>query len=276
MKLKKDEKMYYLYHIPGKKIGMTRNIYNRVIKQQGYKPGEFEILESSNDVKVIEDLEKIYQKRYGYKNDLNSYTDAKNSPINQFKSNKRMHTNVTAQTVTFPVPIKQLKTYLTNGIGATFETNYAKYTVDKSLIETILNNARESMYRDTACYVYNKVLFEETNKPVVEQKEESVVVEDPNLYDLIRQWADERGIYRNGDAKTQFIKLQEETGELARAILKNNREELIDAIGDAVVVLTNLAALEGLKIEDCITSAYDVIKSRQGAMINGTFVKQTL
>ena len=112
MKTKKDQKMYYLYHIPGKKIGMTSNIYNRVIKQQGYKPGEFEILESSTDLKAIEDLEKLYQKRYGYKNDLNSYTDAKNSPINQFKSNKKMYTNVTAQTVTFPVPIKQLKTYL--------------------------------------------------------------------------------------------------------------------------------------------------------------------
>ena len=143
MKSKKDQKMYYLYHIPGKKIGMTSNIYNRVIKQQGYKPGEFEILESSEDVNAIEELEKVYQKRYGYKNDLNSYADAKNSPINQFKSNKKMYTNVTAQTVTFPVPIKSLKTYLMNGLGTTFETNYAKYTVDKSLIETILKNARE-------------------------------------------------------------------------------------------------------------------------------------
>jgi len=43
-----------------------------------------------------------------------------------------------------------------------------------------------------------------------------------------------------------------------------------------VVVLTNLAKLRGYNIEDCVTSAYDVIKSRQGKMINGTFVKQTL
>jgi NTP pyrophosphatase (non-canonical NTP hydrolase) len=275
MKSKKDQKMYYLYHIPGKKIGMTSNIYNRVIKQQGYKPGEFEILESSEDVNAIEELEKVYQKRYGYKNDLNSYADAKNSPINQFKSNKTMYTNVTPQTVTFPVPIKSLKTYLMNGLGTTFETNYAKYTVDKSLIETILKNARESMYRDTACYVYNKVLFEETNKPDVE-KEEEKDYESQNIYNLIRQWASERGIYKNGDTKTQFIKLQEEAGELARAILKNDKKELMDAIGDMVVVLTNLATLEGLNIETCIASAYNEIKSRQGSMINGTFVKQTL
>jgi NTP pyrophosphatase (non-canonical NTP hydrolase) len=96
------------------------------------------------------------------------------------------------------------------------------------------------------------------------------------VYDLIRQWASDRGIYKSGDSKTQYTKLCEESGELARAILKKDKAELIDAIGDMVVVLTNLAALEDLKIEDCITSAYDVIKSRQGKMENGTFVKQTL
>ena len=276
MKSKKDQKMYYLYHIPGKKIGMTSNIYNRVIKQQGYKPGEFEILESSIDLDTIEQLEKLYQKRYGYKNDLNSYTDAKNSPINQFKSNKTMYTNVTNQTVTFPVPIKDLRNYLTSGLGSSFETNYGKYLVNQELIDVIVNNARESMFRNTACYVYNKVLFEETNKPAAEEKSIVQSTDQSNVYDLIRQWADERGIYKTGDSKTQFVKLQEETGELARAILKKNRGELIDAIGDAVVVLTNLAALEGLKIEDCILSAYEEIKSRQGSMINGTFVKQTL
>jgi len=275
MKSKKDQKMYYLYHIPGKKIGMTSNIYNRVIKQQGYKPGEFEIIESSIDLDTIEQLEKLYQKRYGYKNDLNSYTDAKNSPINQFKSNKKMYTNVTNQTVTFPVPIKDLRTYLTNGLGASFETNYGKYLVNQELIDIIVNNARESMFRNTACYVYNKVLFEETNKPDVE-KEVEKDYESQNIYNLIRQWASERGIYKNGDTKTQFIKLQEEAGELARAILKNDKKELMDAIGDMVVVLTNLATLEGLNIENCIASAYNEIKSRQGSMINGTFVKQTL
>ena len=40
-----------------------------------------------------------------------------------------------------------------------------------------------------------------------------------------------------------------------------------------VVVLTNLAHLEGYTIEQCIKSAYDVINKRTGKMINGTFVK---
>jgi hypothetical protein len=43
-----------------------------------------------------------------------------------------------------------------------------------------------------------------------------------------------------------------------------------------VVVLTNLAVLEGMQIENCIDSAYNEIARRKGKMINGTFVKQTL
>lgn len=97
-----------------------------------------------------------------------------------------------------------------------------------------------------------------------------------NEFQPIRDWATERGIYEKGDAKTQYIKLQEEAGELAKSILKNDEEEFIDAIGDCVVVLTNLAALKGKKIEDCINSAYDVIAKRKGTMIGGTFVKESL
>ena len=65
----------------------------------------------------------------------------------------------------------------------------------------------------------------------------------------------------------------EEAGELAEALLKNDRYEIKDAIGDMVVVLTNLAALEGMQIENCIELAYNEIANRKGEMINGTFVK---
>lgn len=97
-----------------------------------------------------------------------------------------------------------------------------------------------------------------------------------NEFDSIREWAKSRNLYENGDSKTQLIKLQEEVGELSRAILKSNKDELIDAIGDCVVVLTNLAKLNDLNIEDCINSSYEVIKNRTGKMINGTFVKNEL
>lgn len=94
-----------------------------------------------------------------------------------------------------------------------------------------------------------------------------------NEFISIRKWAEEKGILKNGDPKTQCIKLFEEAGELSKSILKNDEDEFIDAIGDCVVVLTNLAALKGYNIEDCINSAYSVIDKRTGKMENGTFIK---
>ena len=95
-----------------------------------------------------------------------------------------------------------------------------------------------------------------------------------NEFEAIRVWARTRGLYERGDKKTQYIKLMEEMGELSRAILKEQQEEIQDAIGDIVVVLTNLSELSNTKIETCINDAYQVIANRKGQMINGTFVKE--
>jgi NTP pyrophosphatase (non-canonical NTP hydrolase) len=94
-----------------------------------------------------------------------------------------------------------------------------------------------------------------------------------NEFEPIRKWATEKGIYDKGDAKTQLVKLMEEMGELSVSVLKQKDEEFKDAIGDCVVVLTNLAKLKGFDIEECINAAYDVIAKRTGKMVNGTFVK---
>ena len=273
--MKNKKEIYYIYHIFGKKIGVTRNLNNRVTIAQGYHPNEYEVLETSEDIDYVSERELELQLIYGYKIDRQSYKNLIN------KTNNKMVLNVTEQTTTFPCPVNKLKGNLLNNLGIKIETGFGKYVLTEDLALWIIKNASTSMFNPARSYVYNKALDEYTKSlgkksMALEYKNqpEEVKVEDPNVFDLIRQWADERGIYKNGDAKTQFIKLQEETGELARAILKNDRTEFIDAIGDAVVVLTNLAALEGLKIEDCITSAYEVIKSRQGSMVNGTFVKK--
>jgi len=96
---------------------------------------------------------------------------------------------------------------------------------------------------------------------------------NPTQFDLIRKWANDRGLYDGGDPKTQALKLVEEVGETCRAILKEDAREMIDGIGDCVVVLTNLAELIGTPIEDCIDAAYDEIRNRTGKMVNGTYKK---
>ena len=100
-----------------------------------------------------------------------------------------------------------------------------------------------------------------------------VIMEQNKDFTLIREWASERGIYLNGDVKTQYIKLMEEAGELGQAILKKDDNEFKDAIGDMVVVLVNLAHLGNTTIEECFSGAWEEIKNRKGKMSNGTFVK---
>jgi NTP pyrophosphatase (non-canonical NTP hydrolase) len=94
-----------------------------------------------------------------------------------------------------------------------------------------------------------------------------------NRFELIRRWASNKGIYEKGDPKTQTLKLVEESGELAKAILNDDQDEVIDAIGDCVVVLTSIAHMRGVTIEQCIDEAYKVISKRTGKMSNGTFIK---
>ena len=92
--------------------------------------------------------------------------------------------------------------------------------------------------------------------------------------DLIRQWAEDRNLIKGSDVKSQFVKLIEEAGELANAIAKKNDIEFADAIGDMVVVLTIMAAQNGMMIEDCIDNAWQEIKDRRGKMVDGIFIKE--
>ena len=93
-------------------------------------------------------------------------------------------------------------------------------------------------------------------------------------FERIREWATNRGLYAKGDVKTQFVKLSEEFGEVAKAIIQNDNAELKDGIGDMVVVLTNLAHIAGTSIEECMELAWNEIKNRKGSIQNGSFVKE--
>ena len=257
--------MYYLYHIPGKKIGVTRNLNTRVTLMQGYKENEYEVLEQSDDIDYISDREIELQKSYGYKVDRKLYKNLFN----------KMKINATEQTSTFPCPVNKLKGQLHDNIGLTWQTDYGQFEITKRTISWIMANVRESMYNQSRSYVYNKAFYEAflDEKHTPQPKYSTSVDKIPNRFELIRMWAKDRGIYDQGNSHTQYVKLMEEAGELAAALLSNHEEEIEDAIGDMVVVLTNLAALEGLVIESCIDSAYNEISNRTGVMHNGTFVK---
>lgn len=255
--------IYYLYHIPGKKIGVTRDLNKRVTVTQGYKPDEYEVLDSSEDINYISDLEIELQKSYGYKVDRQKYNNLTNHKSNEMKL------NVTEQTTTFPVSKIHLFKELLDNRDLEWETSLGMFKLSLEAIHWITANSHKSMYNDKRSYIYNKAFHEAFND--IEHTPKDIKIS--SKYELIREWARNRGIYDKGDSKTQYVKLMEEAGELAQAILKRDTPEIQDAIGDMVVVLTNLAELEDLKIENCIDSAYDVISKRKGNMVNGTFVK---
>ena len=264
---------YVIYHIPGKKIGVTNDLYNRVECQQGYEVGEYEVLESSDDIDYISKREIELQKSYGYRVDLKPYNKLS---VNQ--KLKNMNINVTEQTTTFPCPLNKLKGRLMDNLEMRWNTEHGEVALDSDLVKWIVKSAKTSMFNNDRCYVYNKAMsrYIDNKKDELPFKEEDFYEGEDNVvfyFDKIRDWAEERGIYANGDPKTQSLKLVEEVGETCRAILKQNKDDAMDGIGDCVVVLTNLAELLDTSIEECVERAYAEISNRTGKMKNGTFVK---
>ena len=288
---------YYLYHIPHKKIGVTRDLKKRVEEQQGYKPSEYAVILESDDISYISEQEIYLQKFYGYRVDEVPY-----DKLNCNKNKLNMKVNVTEQTTTFPCPANKLKGRLMDSLGMTWETDHGVFFINESSIKWIMSNIKTSMYNDQRSYVYNKAFarfydnhdaYDQYNgktlsgglsperipeccdeyNPCECEPQFSKRPKRKTQFELIREWADERGLYEDGDTKTQALKLVEEVGETCRAILKEDFEEVVDGIGDCVVVLTNLAELHGVSIEACIAAAYEEIKNRKGKMINGTYKK---
>ena len=243
---------YYVYHIPGVKVGCTTNLQKRVTDQQGYSSNEYEVLLETKDINEASIKEQVSQLEFGYKKDLKLYK-------NLFKKPKMKKHSSSPATTTFKIPKSELNAKFLADLK--IKNQYGEFKLDTTdKIDWVLSNAVSSQFGPATCYIYNKAMA----KAGPFQKHD---------FDKIRNWAEEKGILDKGDLKTQLIKLYEEAGELSQSILKDNREDTIDAIGDCVVVLTNLAELAGVRIEDCISTAYDEISNRTGKMINGTFVK---
>jgi NTP pyrophosphatase (non-canonical NTP hydrolase) len=96
------------------------------------------------------------------------------------------------------------------------------------------------------------------------------------LRKLIKEWADERGLLTTDvQPEKQMLKLVEEVGETARALVYNDKDELKDGIGDCVVCLIVLAEQCGMTIEECTEAAWNEIKDRKGKLEDGLFKKHS-
>ncbi len=95
-----------------------------------------------------------------------------------------------------------------------------------------------------------------------------------NLIKDVVAWGNDKGIIKKENSYKQFAKVVEEVAEIGAALNHDDKEELIDALGDSVVTLIILAADNGLDLKYCLQTAYDVIKGRKGKTVNGVFIKE--
>ena len=90
----------------------------------------------------------------------------------------------------------------------------------------------------------------------------------------VSQWAQDKGLLERENATKQLLKVMEEVGETASAILKGDHDKVVDGIGDSFVTLIVLSKQLGLEPLHCLEVAWNEIKDRKGNMVDGTFVKE--
>jgi len=96
----------------------------------------------------------------------------------------------------------------------------------------------------------------------------------------VRDWKAIRGIGGNEDMsldkrlQSQYQRVAQECNEIHEAIVLEDWDEFEDAIGDTIVTLINIADIKGVKAEDCLAKAFNVIKLRKGlTRPTGDFVR---
>ena len=263
----------YIIH-EKKKVGLAKNVKDRVEKQQGYKPGEYELFqEGIEDLATARMVEKTVQAALGYTahEQGEDLIDKVLKRRNMNKSYKTFEGN----TIGFPIDSESILDLI--GSGTTLETNKGTYEASADDVAALHADGhfRRSKFSGTLkTYIYTKIVdnyFKDKKDDTKTNTTASGGLDDliANIYD----WADNRGILA-GRIETQTLKLGEEFGELQKAVLKNKPEEIKDAIGDIIVVLVSIAHFNNHTIAEAVQMAYDTISKRTGfTNEKGDFIK---
>jgi len=146
--------------------------------------------------------------------------------------------------------IRQAAEYLTNTLNREVKPSHV---LDAK--EVLNTNVRDNIYD----YIRDKPSKEATMTELIEK---------------VKQWGYDRNIIQEAPTVKQAEKTLEECGELLVAVATNNKDEVIDAIGDIQVTMILQCAMQGISYVETLKSAYNVIKDRKGKLINGKFVKE--
>lgn len=137
-----------------------------------------------------------------------------------------------------------------------FQHGTVTYALDKFDYDIKYNNEYKKAYELLCPYILNK-------------SEHDYV----QLESMVLNWAKEKGILDKATTTGQALKTLEECNELIDAIDKENKAEIIDALGDILVTIIIQSEMQDVCLIDCLNSAYNVIAKRTGKMVDGQFVK---
>jgi len=151
-----------------------------------------------------------------------------------------------------------------------------KWVSNRSLLED--NNWE--LYKERTCYYIGEYGFEytrigwyyENGYEVLEyqSKRENDINE---IIERINKWATDKKLNVSQPEK-QMLKLNEELGELASAMLKSDKTLILDSLGDMLVVIVILHLQMGYTVQQTLNIAWNEIKDRKGKTKNGVFIKE--
>ena len=264
--------MYTVYHLPQlEKVGCTSN-FERRMKEQDVDPLE-EYIKFKGTLEEASFVEEELRKFYKYKPDSNmTYLEKIQKTQSQGKVANKTWTDshfVGWNELPKGASKDDLSASIAQYDSIHLTTKGGSFVFTRDQYPELAKKAKKSQHRDFYWSTTNLESIKEAKNENIRSRDNYNIPQ----FEQIRDWAKERGLYDKGDPKTQYLKLQEEAGEVARAILKDDKPEIIDGLGDVLVVLINLSHLCGFKLEDCLAEAYNVISQRSGKMIGGTFVK---
>lgn len=76
---------------------------------------------------------------------------------------------------------------------------------------------------------------------------------EKTIFDKIVDWSTERNIITAGKPSGQVLKVMEEMGEIAGGVARNKLDLIKDAVGDVLVIMTNVAKMYGVEPSSVIT-----------------------
>ena len=95
------------------------------------------------------------------------------------------------------------------------------------------------------------------------------------LVEEVEFWFKRTGLADITDSRGQFLKLMEETGEMAGAYARSDREKFIDGAGDSLVVIIGILLQQKSSFEEALSYVLEIIKNRKLVVVDGVAIKES-